>query len=205
MAKRTTTAANTTTAEAAKPAATKTRTSKAKAADVAAAAPAVEDAEALATETGAEIVLRTNFTAIEEDALALLHSASLLVEADTPEKVNVALDHNLRLWVAIKTVLQNEENTLDSAVKANLRNLAAYVQATTMEATQGTIEMRKLVSLSRINMHIAEGLLRGHQNRLVQERAYEIWEREGRPEGREMDHWLRAETEIAEMLKQQQG
>lgn len=197
MAKRTTTTA-------AKPAATKTtRTTKAAAATGTATAVVVENAETLATETGAEIVLRTNFSVIEQDAVALLHAASLLVEADTPEKVNVALDHNLRLWVAIKTVLQNEENTLDAEVKANLRNLAEYVKATSMEATQGTIEMRKLVSLSRINMHIAEGLLRGQQNRMVQERAYEIWEREGRPEGREMDHWLRAEAEIAEMLKQQ--
>ena len=163
--------------------------------------PLPEAAEALATDTGAEIVLGTNFVAIEEDAVALLHAASLLVEADTPEKANIALDHNLRLWVAIKTVLQNEENTLNPEVKANLRNLAQYVTVTTMEATQGSIEERKLVSLSRINMHIAEGLLHGQKNRLVQERAYEIWEREGRPDGREMDHWLLAEAEIADLLK----
>lgn len=31
----------------------------------------------------------------------------------------------------------------------------------------------------------------------VAERAYEIWEREGRPAGREMDHWLQAERELA--------
>ncbi len=164
------------------------------------AAPSPEAAEALATDTGAEIDLNTNFAAIEQDAVALLHAASLLVEADTPEKANHALDHNLRLWVAIKTVLKNEENTLDSEVKANLRNLAQYVTVTTMEATQGSIEARKLVSLSRINMHIAEGLLQGQKSRMVQERAYEIWEREGRPNGREMDHWLRAEGEIAELL-----
>jgi hypothetical protein len=28
-------------------------------------------------------------------------------------------------------------------------------------------------------------------------RAYEIWENEGRPLGREHDHWLRAETELS--------
>jgi len=27
-------------------------------------------------------------------------------------------------------------------------------------------------------------------------RAYEIWESEGRPHGRDMDHWLRAEAEF---------
>lgn len=30
----------------------------------------------------------------------------------------------------------------------------------------------------------------------VRETAYYIWEKEGRPAGREMDHWLRAEHEV---------
>jgi hypothetical protein len=31
----------------------------------------------------------------------------------------------------------------------------------------------------------------------IRERAYAIWEEEGRPEGRDVDHWLPAEAEIA--------
>jgi hypothetical protein len=30
----------------------------------------------------------------------------------------------------------------------------------------------------------------------VSKRAREIWEREGRPEGRDMEHWLQAEAEL---------
>ena len=30
----------------------------------------------------------------------------------------------------------------------------------------------------------------------IQRRAYEIWEQEGRPEGRALDHWTQAEQEI---------
>ena len=30
----------------------------------------------------------------------------------------------------------------------------------------------------------------------IRERAYAIWQEEGRPEGRDVDHWLRAEDEI---------
>jgi hypothetical protein len=30
----------------------------------------------------------------------------------------------------------------------------------------------------------------------VRQRAYLIWERENRPEGRHLEHWLRAEAEI---------
>lgn len=31
----------------------------------------------------------------------------------------------------------------------------------------------------------------------VAERAYSIWEKNGRPEGRDLEHWLRAEFEVA--------
>ena len=30
----------------------------------------------------------------------------------------------------------------------------------------------------------------------IRERAYELWEQEGRPEGRHLDHWLQAEHEL---------
>ena len=30
----------------------------------------------------------------------------------------------------------------------------------------------------------------------ISKRAREIWEREGRPEGRDMEHWLQAEAEL---------
>lgn len=33
----------------------------------------------------------------------------------------------------------------------------------------------------------------------ISRRAYEIWEREGRPEGNDMRHWLQAEQELAGM------
>jgi hypothetical protein len=35
-----------------------------------------------------------------------------------------------------------------------------------------------------------------HEQR-IRERAYQIWEREGCPEGKTTEHWLQAETEIA--------
>jgi hypothetical protein len=34
----------------------------------------------------------------------------------------------------------------------------------------------------------------------IRRRAYEIWESEGRPEGRDHIHWLRAEAEFREKL-----
>jgi len=35
-----------------------------------------------------------------------------------------------------------------------------------------------------------------HQSEFAK-RAYAIWELEGRPSGKDLDHWLRAETEFA--------
>ncbi len=35
----------------------------------------------------------------------------------------------------------------------------------------------------------------GDRERRIQDRAYEIWEQEGRPSGREREHWERAERE----------
>ncbi|MGE5271694.1 MAG: DUF2934 domain-containing protein [Thiohalocapsa sp.] len=31
----------------------------------------------------------------------------------------------------------------------------------------------------------------------IRERAYEIWEREGRPEGKSVEHWMQAEAEVS--------
>ena len=33
---------------------------------------------------------------------------------------------------------------------------------------------------------------------LIRERAYALWESEGRPEGQEQDYWYRAERELAD-------
>jgi len=40
----------------------------------------------------------------------------------------------------------------------------------------------------------------------IAQRAYEIWEREGKPKGQDQDHWLQAEEELrSEALKKQKG
>lgn len=154
-----------------------------------------------ASETGAEAILKTNFSDPEKDAYTLMTAASLLSEADTPEKVNIALDHNLKLWIAIKTVVQDGGNALAPEVKDNLRQLSQWVATTTMEAGSGEFEGSKLIALARVNMHIAEGLVRGQQNKMIEERAYQIWEEEGCPDGKHLDHWLRAEREVAELTR----
>jgi Protein of unknown function (DUF2934) len=36
----------------------------------------------------------------------------------------------------------------------------------------------------------------GREQAVIRERAFAIWEEEGRPEGKSVAHWLRAEAEI---------
>ena len=35
------------------------------------------------------------------------------------------------------------------------------------------------------------------QTEMIRQRAYEIWQAEGRPDGRALEHWCRAEAEAA--------
>jgi hypothetical protein len=39
----------------------------------------------------------------------------------------------------------------------------------------------------------------------ISKRAREIWDREGRPEGRDKEHWLQAETELSQESLQTQA
>ena len=43
---------------------------------------------------------------------------------------------------------------------------------------------------------ISSGEGQSMREQAVRERAYAIWEQEGRPDGKDLDHWLRAEAEI---------
>jgi hypothetical protein len=55
-----------------------------------------------------------------------------------------------------------------------------------------------LAQFTPIHARIKEDGMTGwwHEQR-VRERAYEIWERTGRPQGKAVDHWLQAEAETA--------
>lgn len=44
-------------------------------------------------------------------------------------------------------------------------------------------------------------MISGNDRTDVNETAYKIWEAEGRPHGKDLEHWLRAEEQVAEMEK----
>ena len=51
------------------------------------------------------------------------------------------------------------------------------------------------VDARRADIPVAAGS-DGHKDDQIRERAYLIWVDEGRPNGREVDHWLRAKWEL---------
>jgi flagellar biosynthesis regulator FlaF len=137
---------------------------------------------------------------IEQDARALIDAAIHLTEAETPVALGDALAHNLAIWVAVQMVASREDCGMPPEVRDNLIRLAQFVVRTTLGVKDGLLTERSLQTMAQINLNIADGLLRSQQNTLIRERAYEIWEEDGKPEGREADHWLRAEQEVLELL-----
>ena len=49
---------------------------------------------------------------------------------------------------------------------------------------------------------ISSGEGQPDREQAIRERAYTIWEEEGRPEGQHLHHWLRAEAEINSATEQ---
>ena len=140
------------------------------------------------------------FLALDGDARALAEAAEKLAAAETPEQLGEALALNLSVWVAIKTIVATTGDHLPAALRRNFEQLAVFVIRVTLGNEPGGIKVSTIETMVRINLHIAEGLMRSERNRLVRDRAYSLWEAQGRPSGREMENWLRAEQDIQSSL-----
>lgn len=97
----------------------------------------------------------------QEDALALIQSARLLSSArQSADKAELAgaLDGNLRLWTGIQTLMKNDAQPLPAQIRENLKTLANFVVAKTLEKGL-EISPATVQTLENINLQIAEGLL----------------------------------------------
>ncbi|MBI1208308.1 MAG: DUF2934 domain-containing protein [Azospirillum sp.] len=155
------------------------------------------DFEQAAAALGRSADVDVNFARIDQDVRALIDAAIGMMEAEDGGALALALDHNLKLWIAIRVLVGKAESGLPPEVTDNLAVLADYVTQATLGIGRGEFDQARLQSLININLHIAEGLTKGQQERLIRERAYQLWEQEGRPHGRDGLHWQIAEQEIA--------
>jgi len=159
-----------------------------------------DQAEARAAELGADPALVGNFGVIQQDASALAEAAEKIGSAATGAELSQALDHNLRLWVAIRQAIGDPTNALPQEIRANLLELARFVIDTTLSAGRGQLDPGKVETLATINLNIAHGLTLSQRTELIRERAYQLWETEGRPDGHHEAHWLQAEQDINKAL-----
>jgi len=112
----------------------------------------------------------STLTLSEIEAYGLTQAALMLDHArsDRTDKapMAVALDQNLQLWVAIKTLVGEGSCPLPEGIKDNLSRLTGFVADTTfrhgVEIADDAID-----TLININLRISEGLLQGHQKTLL--------------------------------------
>jgi flagellar biosynthesis regulator FlaF len=105
----------------------------------------------------------SNIKMLEEDAYALTEAAvamSQALENKDDSALADALDRNLHLWVAIRTLVSKDENKLPKEVKDNLIQLSHYAAQKTFEMQDG-FHADSVESLIHTNLQIAEGLLEG--------------------------------------------
>ena len=105
-----------------------------------------------------------HYTMAKEEAFNLLKCAVDLSNAreskNTAELVS-ALDNNLKLWVYIKTLANQEDSILPQETRGNLIKLADYVSAKTLELGQDVehINAKAIDSMIMTNLQISEGLM----------------------------------------------
>jgi flagellar protein FlaF len=99
-------------------------------------------------------------TNVEEDALALTSAAIQIDQARAKGggELTAALDQNLQLWVAIKSLMQSPDCKMPKQSRDNLISLSQFVAQKTFEIAEGVTD-DTLNSLININLQISEGLL----------------------------------------------
>ncbi|MGE5504905.1 MAG: DUF2934 domain-containing protein [Actinomycetota bacterium] len=125
-------------------------------------------------------------TLAESGALALLEAAARLDQADDAETFVSALETNRRVWEAVRRLAEDGDWLVPS------RRQSDYAIGAV-----GLGRDDQVAALIDINREVAAELAGGTDLDRIRERAYFIWESRGRPHGRDLEHWLVAEMELA--------
>jgi len=93
---------------------------------------------------------------LAEAALLLDHAR----ENRDAGKLASALDNNLQVWTAIRTIAVRPDATLTDTARSNLIRLSDFVATSTLSSGV-TIPNETLSTLINVNLQISEGLLEG--------------------------------------------
>ncbi len=89
---------------------------------------------------------------------AVMLDQARLNRKEEPGKLAEALETNMYLWVAIKTIVERTETDIADALRQNLIRLANYVAEATMKGGVDIAES-EIDTLVNINLQVCEGLL----------------------------------------------
>ena len=113
---------------------------------------------------------------LEEDAFAFIKSSyalSTALEKNDTLLISEALNNNLKLWVAIKTLIKNPENKFSDTIKDNLNTLSEFVIKKTFDLSK-ELDKETINSLVSTNLQIAEGLLEGRPLTVGEQDAFAL-------------------------------
>ncbi len=104
-------------------------------------------------------------TLAEEQAFQLSRCAIEIDQArenrdqDSSQMVT-ALNENLEVWVAIRTMAMQKNSGFSDEIKENLTKLSKFVAEKTFESSEGLSD-QTIDTLINVNLQISEGLLEG--------------------------------------------
>ncbi len=102
----------------------------------------------------------------EQDAFSLSEAAVLMDQARQAKDSRMlaaALNHNLEVWIAIKTFVSRDGHPMAKETRDNLIQLSRFVAEKTFR-NGAAISAEALDTLININLQIAEGLLEGQKH-----------------------------------------
>jgi hypothetical protein len=92
--------------------------------------------------------------------------------------------------------MPEQESSIKNQSKARTTQ-AGPASSTASRAAGGAAKAKPAASKTKVASAGGSRRTGGDLAERIRQRAYEIWEREGRPEGREQAHWEQAEREVA--------
>jgi hypothetical protein len=81
--------------------------------------------------------------------------------------------------------------------KDKVKSAAAKPKAAAAKDSKRVTKTTAAKATARTGPRRPAARLSGDLQQRIQQRAYELWENEGRPQGREQAHWQQAERELA--------
>ncbi len=106
-----------------------------------------------------------------------------------------AIEHNLEVWVAIKTLVARQNGQVDAETRSSLMQVADQVAAATFAMAQ-VFTPDSVLPLITIDLEVSKALVGGVLNQMIRDRAYFLWQEAGSPHGTDQQFWYTAEQEI---------